>query len=54
MMEIELENLRLQFGKKKTKKKQKKAKKKATRKKKFPGDAMNKNKDPKDLLAGVI
>jgi hypothetical protein len=54
MIDIELDNLRAAYGKKKPKKKPKKPKKKQPRKKKFPGDGVNKGKDPKDILAGVI
>ena len=54
MIDIELDNLRLALNKKKGKKKTKKTKVKKPRKKKFPGDNVNKSKDPKDLLAGVL
>lgn len=53
MIEIELDNIRLSFGKKKKKPKKKKNPKIKGSKKKFPGDAFNKGKDPRDILAFV-
>lgn len=53
MIEIELDNIRVSFGKKKKKPKKKKNPKLKGSKKKFPGDAFNKGKDPKDILAYV-
>lgn len=54
MIEIELDNIRVSFGKKKKKPKKKKNPKLKGSKKKFPGDAFNKGKDPKDILAYLI
>lgn len=54
MIDIELDNLRLQYGKKKKKLKKKSKKKPREKKRKYPGDLVNKNRDPKDILAGLI
>ena len=54
MIAIELDNIRIRYDiKKKKPKKAKKPKKKGGKKKKFPGDGINKGRDPRDLLAGV-
>lgn len=55
MISEELDIIRLRYDiKKKKVKKPKKPKNKGGKKKKFPGDASNKGRDPKDILAGVI
>lgn len=54
MIGEELDIIRLRYDiKKKKGKKTKKPKKKGGKKKKYPGDASNKGRDPKDILAGV-
>jgi hypothetical protein len=50
MIDIELQNLRIQLNKKPAKKTKPKKSKKPGRKKKFPGDNNNKGKDNKELL----
>lgn len=54
MIEVELDNARQRYGIKKPKKKKPKKKKKGGKKKKLPGDAQNRNRDPKDILAGLV
>ncbi len=55
MIAIELDNIRLRYDIKKKKPKKTKGKgKKGGKKKKFPGDAVNRGRDPRDILAGVF
>ena len=48
-----MDNIRTSFGKKKKKAKPVKIKPDKPKKKKYPGDAFTKGKDPRDLLAFV-
>ena len=54
MIEIELDNLRLEHGIKKKKTKAAKKKKPKSKKKKIPGALSCKNRDPRDMLAELI
>lgn len=54
MIDIELQNLRIQLNKKPAKRAKPKKGKKAGRKKKFPGDNNNKGKDNKELLQILV
>lgn len=54
MIEIELDNLRLEHGIKKGKASKKKGKAKKPKVKKVPGQNFCKNRDPRDMLAELI
>lgn len=55
MIGEELDIIRIRYDiKKKKVKKPKKPKNKGGKKKKFPGDASNKGRDPKDIMAGLV
>lgn len=55
MIGEELDIIRMRYDiKKKKGKKTKKSKKKGGKKKKYPGDASNKGRDPKDIMAGLV
>jgi len=54
MISIELDNLRLEKGKKKGKPKPKPKPKAKPKPKKVPGMAFCKNRDPRDMLAELI
>lgn len=54
MIEVELDNIRNAFNKKKKKKKKKPKRAPKPTKRKFPGDLFNKGKDPRDILAFLI